>query len=191
MSSTNRGGNVVSPDYYVTPIEPIRTFLRELVKLEPHVLTGRVLDSAAGGDQVRPMSYPEALKSLGVKDSQITTVDMRSDSRAQVKSDYLKWVPEKEFDLVISNPPFCLAREFIEKGWKDCVDRGFVIMLLRLNFFGSQKRQSFWQGNMPKYSFVHSNRMSFTPDGKTDSIEYMHCVWENGYYPDYTMTRVI
>ena len=66
-----------------------------------------------------------------------------------------------------------------------------VIMLLRLNFFGSKDRKEFLQQNMPKYCYVHSRRMSFTDDGKTESIEYMHAVWINGEQPTQTLLQVI
>ena len=39
---------------------------------------------------------------------------------------------------------------------------------------------------MPKYVFVHNRRMSFAEDGKTDSIEYMHAVWQKGYRSKFT-----
>ena len=35
---------------------------------------------------------------------------------------------------------------------------------------------------MPKYIFVHHQRMSFTEDKKTDSIEYAHFVWQKREY---------
>lgn len=59
---------------------------------------------------------------------------------------------------------------------------GFVIMLLRLNYFGSQKREEFWEDNMPAKCYVHRKRMSFTDEGGTDSIEYMHAVWQKDAY---------
>ncbi len=49
-------------------------------------------------------------------------------------------------------------------------------MLLRLNYFGGKVRSKLWEEHMPKYCFVHNKRISFTDDGKTDSIEYCHMV---------------
>lgn len=81
----------------------------------------------------------------------------------------------------MSNPPFALAREFIER-WFDFVkDGGYVIYLLRLNFLGSKARKEFFDKMMPKYIYVHHKRMSFSEDGKTDSIEYAHMVFQKGY----------
>lgn len=54
-------------------------------------------------------------------------------------------------------------------------------MLQRLNFLASKGRNEWFLKNMPLEIYVHSKRMSFTDDGKTDSIEYAHFVWRRGY----------
>lgn len=42
---------------------------------------------------------------------------------------------------------------------------------------GSQNRKGFWLEFPPDEIYIHSKRMCFTGDGKTDSIEYAHFVW--------------
>ena len=137
------------------------------------------------------MSYPAALEQIGIDKSQIRTLDIREDSLAEVNSDYINIELDYKPDVIITNPPFLLAREIIEKALSDVAKDGFVIMLQRLNFFGGKKRRDFWDNHMPKYTFVHNKRISFTPDGKTDSIEYAHYVWQKGYYPEFTKLKVI
>ena len=44
---------------------------------------------------------------------------------------------------------------------------------------------------MPVRCYVHSKRIGFTDDGKTDSIEYMHCVWHKATKPDATKLKVL
>lgn len=185
MSSTKRGGKRHISDYYVTPIPAIVGFLERFCEIEPssYILTDfPILDPCAGGDAIHPMSYPTALAEYGFEN--IDTLDVREDSPADFHSDFFAWTPNKEYGTIISNPPFVLAMEFIKKSLEVVCDDGFVIMLLRLNFFGSRKRKSFWDKFMPKYAFVHHERMSFTEDGKTDSIEYMHAVWQKGCESD-------
>src|SRR6185436_12119156 len=92
-------------------------------------------------------------------------------------------------NIIITNPPFNLAQEIIEKALADVADDGLVIMLLRLNFFGSKGRAEFWKKHMPIKTFVHSQRMKFTNTGGTDSIEYMHCVWLKGYNPEFVKLK--
>lgn len=193
MSSTQRGYDRHVSDYYITPVEKITEFLTEFKKHEPFIFNDETifLDPTAGGDEFHEMSYPKALKNIGILGDQIESIDIRYDSRANVKGDYLKMDIDYRPQVIITNPPFLLAREIIEKALDDVADGGFVIMLLRLNFYGSKKRKDMFEKQLPKYSFVHNSRISFTPDGKTDSIEYQHCVWQKGYYPDFTSLKVI
>lgn len=180
MSSTNRSDSrdYHISDYYITPIEVIKEFLNKFIELEGKYVFKLVLDPCAGGDAQHPMSYPKALEDFGIKGN-IVTVDIREDSLAELKSDYLNLdVKQQGFNVIITNPPFSHALEIIEKALDDIVDNGYVIMLLRLNFLGSKKRKPFWEANPPKYIFVHSKRISFFGNSNTDSIEYAHFVWQ-------------
>lgn len=87
--------------------------------------------------------------------------------------DYLNTEFDK-VDLILTNPPFSLAQEFIEKA---LTEADTVIMLLRLNFLGSQRRYDFWIDNEPTAIHVLSRRPSFTGKG-TDSTEYAWFVWD-------------
>jgi hypothetical protein len=189
MSSTNRKTRYadVSSDYYVTPPLAIWDFLTEFKKHE--IFDSPILDPCAGGDNLHDMSYPFILKSFGYTD--ITTLDIREDSLAEIKTDYLTWNPTRCFKTIITNPPFNIARLIVERALMQVMGGGWVIMLLRLNFFGSKSRKYFWDKYPPKYAFVHSQRMSFKDGGGTDSIEYMHCVWQKGYNRGLTLLKVI
>lgn len=183
MSSTNRGADRHISDYYVTPVHEISKFwdkFKEQNNIENITL---VLDPAAGGDIQHVMSYPEALHGENFK---LITIDSRDDSLAEIIENYLDITFDTPFDLIITNPPFALGLDFVEKALRDVKDGGYVIMLLRLNFFGSKARNEWLKENMPYEVYVHSKRMSFTDNGKTDSIEYAHFVWKKGYNPEST-----
>lgn len=77
-------------------------------------------------------------------------------------------------DLILTNPPFSLAQEFIEKAISVAPT---VIMLLRINFLGSIKRHDFWQKYPPTALHVLSKRPSFTGKG-TDATDYAWFVWD-------------
>lgn len=191
MSSTNRGTKRPVYDYYITPISEIVLFLKTFGKYEGNVFPN-ILDPCAGGDRFHQMSYPVAIEKAGITFNELVTIDIREDSLAMIKGDYLTIDNlDNRFDLIISNPPFDLSMGFIKKSLRIVKDNGFVIMLLRLNFFGSISRKPFWDNNMCKYCFVHHKRMSFTEDGRKDSIEYAHFVWQKGYKGDYTKLFVI
>ena len=193
MSSTNRSdfrNNHIS-DYYITPIEQIVKFLidfneYENIFIKPNI---RVLDCCAGGDIKHEMSYPEAFKQIGIYN--VDTIDIREDSLADIKTDYLTYECKNVYDVIITNPPFNIALDILKKAINDVKDDGYVIMLLRLNFFEGKLHKDFWLNNMAKYSFVHSKRMGFTDKSGTDSVAYMHCVWQKDYNPEFCQLKVI
>lgn len=190
MSSTKLGNDRHVSDYYITPVGEVVKFFGEFTKLEPHAFDGVILDPCAGGDEFNQMSYPTAINRFFGCEKDIQTVDIRNDSLAHTKGDYLNMELDYKPDIIITNPPFFLAEDIIRKSLKDVSDNGFVVMLLRLNFYGSVKRKPLFENFMPKYSFVHHKRMSFT-GGATDSIEYQHCVWQKGVDISFTELRVI
>ncbi|MCC0783534.1 hypothetical protein IR152_10655 [Clostridioides sp. ES-S-0108-01] len=194
ISSTNRSDarDFHVSDYYRTPIPKIKEFLNEFSKYENILnLKIRILDPCAGGDNTNSMSYPTAIQDFLNQDILIDTIDIRDDSRANLKQDYLEFRPKEKYDVIITNPPFNLSLDIINKALNDVKEDGFVIMLLRLNYLGGKVRQELWRNNMPKYIFVHNKRMSFTDDGKTDSIEYAHFVWQKGYNPNFSRLKVL
>lgn len=193
-SSTNRSNSrdFHISDYYVTPTAPIEDFLMEFTKVSGVDINNcSILDPSAGGDENHDMSYPRAIHNLYGDSIVIDTIDIRNDSKADIKADYLTSRIDKKYDLVIINPPFSLAKEIIEKALTQVKDGGWVIMLLRLNYFGGLSREEFWNKHMAKYAFVHRKRLSFTGDKKTDSIEYMHCCWHKGEAPEFCELKII
>lgn len=202
VSATNRTRRDQQPyrkhesDYYITPKWAIRSFLDEWDN-DTGIITNLaqkdqplILDPCAGGDPKHGMSYPDVLAEY---DLYPLTVDVRPDSRATFTADYLGLDVKAYFDLVISNPPYVVAIDFIEKALRDCKEGGYVAMLLRLNFFGSQKRAPWFKANYPRWCYVHSKRLGFFPEepSRTDATEYMHAVWQKGYHPDHTEMRVV
>ena len=149
-----------------------------------------ILDPCAGGDEINVMSYPTALNEFN-GNLKIDTIDIREDSRAKVKGNFLEIDTKDKYDVIITNPPFNISLDIINKALDDVKEGGFVIMLLRLNYFGGKVRRNLWENNMPKYCFVHNKRIGFLNNGKTDSIEYCHMVWQKGYNPEFTKLKVL
>jgi len=156
MSSTNRGSKRIDKDEYQTPVWAVKLIMNEIdwnavpTFLEPCLGQGNIFNN-----------YPGSRKSF---------FDINSGD------DYLKQ-PISIFDLIITNPPYSLALEFLEKSLGEAKT---VIYLLRLNFLGSQRRHKFWCLNPPTHLFVLSKRPSFTEDGNTDSTEYAWFCWDRG-----------
>ena len=197
MSSTNRHNAEKRhiADYYVTPVNDIITFLGALdEEVTLDIWDKTILDPCAGGDPSHDMSYPKALREYyAIPDdwNGIKTIDIREDSLAETKCNYIETKLDYKPFLVISNPPFNQAMEFIKKALDDVEDGGYVAMLLRLNFLETKARKEFFDNYMPTWIFVHHKRMSFTDAGGTDSVAYCHMVWKKNDYPKFAKIRVI
>ena len=183
MSSTLRGYDRHKSDYYVTPdwiIDELFDAIPELFE----EMEGRIaLDPCAGGgivngSQAFGMPYPEALKRRGW--NTIHTMDIREDSLAEIKHDFLQWDTSIDYDLIITNPPFAIAEEITRKALSLAdPESGKVIMLQRLNWLGSASRDDFFTQYPPSLIVMHAKRPSFGGTSSTDSIEYAHIIWDN------------
>lgn len=164
MSSTSRGGKRSASDFYSTPSWPIHRLLERLP-----LRAGNWMESSAGEGAIikavndycrncRPgfISWTAfelreecrpALEALGIEN--LTTGCDFLDPRIQA--------PSTKFDVSINNVPFGIAQEMIEKTLDFATD---VLHLLRLNYLGSEIRNSFFKNNMPDI-YVIPDRVSF------------------------------
>lgn len=88
--------------------------------------------------------------------------------------DYLKHTWKQRPDCIITNPPFYLAKEFVEKS---LIEADVVIHLLRLGFLGSYDRFSLLSKNKPNHLIVMSDRPKFV-NNKTDMQDVAWFVWD-------------
>lgn len=161
MSSTNRGATRNNRDYYPTPQYAIDAILREInwsrvgTMLEPACGDCRIIESAATWN----------------RDMDIDWCEIEKDR------DYLAMSWPDTFDLVITNPPYTLAEEYLTK----CLlDGESVALLYRLGFLASQKRHQLWQEHVPDRLYVLSQRPSFDGVG-TDSADYAWFAWGKAF----------
>jgi len=152
MSATNRGSERNASDFYPTPSWCTKKLLEKLI-----------LNNV--------QSFYEPCKGDGAI-YDIVPIANKDWSEIQLGRDYLIG-EHKSVDLIITNPPYSLAIEFIEKA---LTHSKAVVMLLRLNYLESQKRFNFWQANPPSHLITLSKRPSFTGKG-TDATGYAWVVW--------------
>jgi hypothetical protein len=82
------------------------------------------------------------------------------------------------YDLIVANPPYSLAREFIERSLSLLTDGGQAAFLLRLPFVAGVKRHDLFAKHRPARVLVLSQRPKF---GGTniDSCDYAWIVWRS------------
>ena len=167
MSSANRGTIRQPNDHYDTPDYTIQSLL------DVHQIVDPVFEPCAGNLAI--------VKMLNWTGGMVKSNDINDDLPTDTHYDYTRVsIFKDKFKTIITNPPYNIASDIIEKAVYDVVDGGEVIMLLRLNFLGSQKRKVFWKQMPLKHIYVLSKRPSFI-GGKTDSTEYAWFIFEKGY----------
>lgn len=186
MSSTNRGAVRRHNDYYPTPIE-VTGLLGDWLSRNELGAGGSVLDPSAGEGAI--------LRALEWVGRTLHALEIREECRASLAFCDVAHIGDAllprgirggvgpsprgddwtgKYGLVACNPPFSLAREFVETYRYVGKVSAF---LLRLNFFASQARAPWWVSDPPAHVLVLPKRPSFTDDGKTDSTDYAWVVW--------------
>ena len=101
--------------------------------------------------------------------------------------DFLK-ATENPYGAVITNPPYKVALEFIEKALDISGEGTKIAMFLKLTFLEGKRRKPFFRDNPPRKIHVFSSRASVAKDGdftaipnNGNAIAYAWFVWEKGY----------
>jgi hypothetical protein len=187
MSSTTRGKKVENDDFFKTPAWVVNAILPFLPT------TGAVLDPCCGEGSILDV-VQHGRPTYGIE------LDEERASTARVihivatgNALYLPW--PKEARVIIQNPPFSKAEEFVREGIKHVyadmpgdelpiirraeeANRACAV-LLRLAFLESKKRIAFHR-EFPADVYPLAHRPSFTGNGKHDSCAYAWFVWGPG-----------
>jgi len=88
---------------------------------------------------------------------------------------------------IVTNPPYSLAQDFVEKAM-DVVSTGHkVAMFLKLTFLETAKRRDLFKKYPPKTVYVASQRIACWPNGKPTSqsmVCYAWFIWQKGFAGD-------
>ena len=91
---------------------------------------------------------------------------------------------------IITNPPYKIALDFVQKAIDLIPNGNKVAMFLKLQFLEGKARRKFFNENPPKTVYVSSARLNCARNGdfekcKSSAMAYAWFVWEKGYknYP--------
>jgi hypothetical protein len=164
----------IGNDAYLTPPALALAICRRLHMLG--VRPTRVLEPGAGLRafmDAAEATWPEAA---------VTGWDLAPQRPGVFCGDFLALPRTDAYSLVLGNPPYLLAEEFVHAGLRHAAPGGFVAFLLRLSFLGGQRRAStIYAARNLRYLAPIAPRPSFTPDGKTDAAEYALFVWRRDH----------
>lgn len=163
-------------DFYPTPTNVIRDLFNNF-DLEEY--GNKILEPGAGNG-----NFICVLKELYPK-KHITAIEIREEEKESLSKlsnevkieNFLNTSNNQKYNIIIGNPPYSKAIEFIEKAFDLLDDNGILIFLLRTAFLESKSRYEFWQKNPLSRLYTLSKRPSFT--GKsTDSSSYSWFMWD-------------
>ena len=178
------GGNPkngrVENDYYATNPEAVEMLLRNY-----NFDASTILEPCVGGGHIA-----DAINNFYTNKREITGVDIIDRGYPNViVQDFLTWKTDMKFEGIITNPPFSLAQEFIEKGMELLTEDGQMAVFLKIQFLEGIKRKAFFKKYPPKYIYVFSNRMAtwnngnaVDQNGKRWATTMCHAwfIWEKG-----------
>ena len=182
LGATNhsRTGERPESDYYATDPESLEIFLHKLG--EDNITLNTNIWECAAGDG----ALSNVLKKYGyrVRSSDIYKRGFEDNEIIDFLEAQERWDGD-----ILSNPPYSLAQEFVEKALECVQDGSKVIMYLHLQFLESKGRRELFDTNPPKYIYVNSARQVCYKNGDTtrkmsSAVCYCWFIWEKGYQGD-------
>lgn len=181
MSATNRGAKRAANDFYETPSWLADALFAEIrgdgfrpkAVYEPGYGRGALSAGArrAFGAELRVHGCDLAEPAPRIDDEY--RWDLDEQPTTFMPGDFLTAEPigdHRDCGLIVMNPPFSLAREFIDRAL-EINTRACVAALLRLNMLGAEYRAAWWRSLPLSGVWVTPKRPSFTGKG-TDATEY-------------------
>lgn len=94
-------------------------------------------------------------------------------------TDYTHFIPDTEPDVIIGNPPYSLAEEFVRHSIRITNEFGVIIFLLKLAFLeGKGRCRGLFAEYKPSRVYVLAGRPSFDGTGRTNDYAFAVYVWD-------------
>ena len=184
------GGNPkderVEYDFYATDPKAVEKLL-----LKYSINGNKILEPCVGNGNIA-----DTIKKFYTNVTDITGVDIVDRGYPNtIVQNFLTWKTDEKFEAIVTNPPYSLAKEFVEKGMELLTDEtedtcnGQMAMFLKIQFLEGAKRKELFEKYPPKYIYVFRNRMAtwnngepLDPNGKRWATTMCHAwfVWEKG-----------
>lgn len=92
--------------------------------------------------------------------------------------DFLKWEAPRQYDLIVSNPPYFIAEECIRKSWDLLRPGGMMMFLLRLSFLEGVGRHNGLFNELPMSKVAVCSRRPSFYGNKTNATAFAVYIWE-------------
>lgn len=164
-------------DYYATPPSAVEMLL------ELENFSKSIMEPACGQGHIA-----EVLKSHGYT---VCATDLVNRGYGVCGVDFFNINEPTDMDI-ITNPPYSMAKEFVEHAMEIVTDGHKVAMFLKLTFLEGQGRRELFRKYPPKIVYVSTSRIGCAKNGefkknkngnlKADSaVAYCWYVWQKGF----------
>jgi len=136
-------------DFYATNPKALKLFLDKIGQ-DGFEIQGRIWECACGQGHLS--------KELKRNKYNVKSTDLIDRGYGDGVVDFLKQEVREWHTSILTNPPFKLAEEFVEKGL-DLIQDGYnLILFLKIQFLEGQKRKILFEKYPPKFVYIHSSR---------------------------------
>jgi hypothetical protein len=156
-------------DFYPTPYEGTESLMPIIKTLLPN--GGKIWEPCCGDlDMTRVLEW---------HGYEVTSTDIRHTGQGIGGIDFLNddvtekwgWIPDP--DMIVMNPPFSLAAEFIERALSYTPN---VACLMKIDYWNAISRLPLWKSRQPAFFFPLTFRLAFLKDERGSS-PLMNCAW--------------
>lgn len=186
LAGTNLAGmsttrDRVEDDFYATPENAVRAIL------DKEKLNGSILEPAAGQGHISKI-LKEYYPYSEIVSTDLVERDCKFGIDVEPNIDFLTYNFNRKFDNIITNPPFKIAKEFIERALELSNDK--VIMFAKVQLLEGQDRRKMWEDTPLKSVYVFSKRVNPMRNGSevdengkpwSSTMCFAWFVWEKGY----------
>ncbi len=150
LAGTSTSRERVEDDYYATPHSSTEALLKEVQ------FKGDFLEPCIGGGHIA-----EVIKKY-YPNEDLYGMDLVDRGYPETKvADFLEYdFKEQKFDNIVTNPPYSLAQEFLEKGMTVLDENGKIAMFLKIQFLEGAKRKVMFEKYPPRYIYVFTKRQN-------------------------------
>ena len=153
----------VENDYYATPFNATEALLNALNESGETLSSDTILEPSAGeGHIVKVLKDFYPYNEIVANDIAYRSSRLGIDINGGI--DFLNYEPHRKYDTIITNPPFALAQEFIEKALTLTNRR--VIMFAKIQLLEGDKRRKMFDNSPLKYVYVFSKRVNPLRNGE-------------------------
>ena len=178
------GGNPkderVEYDFYATDPKAVEKLL-----LKYSINGNKILEPCVGNGNIA-----DTVKKFYKNETDITGVDIVDRGYPNtIVQDFLTWKTDEKFEVIITNPPYKYAKEFVQHALDISKEGTKVAMFLKVTFLEGKARKELFKKYPPKTIYVFSSRVKCAKNGDfeiigSSAVAYAWFVWVKGYNGD-------